>query len=29
MLTNGHFWIGIAVGAVGYHLWMKKQSKKG
>jgi hypothetical protein len=29
MLTSTNFLVGVAVGAVGYHVWMKYQGKKG
>lgn len=28
MLTSGTFWIGAAVGAVGYHLFKMRQAKQ-
>lgn len=27
MLTDGRFWVGIVVGAAGYHLWRMRQAK--
>lgn len=28
MLTDGRFWIGVGIGAVGYHFYMRSRAKK-
>lgn len=27
-ITSGRLWLGIILGALGYHLWMQYQAKK-
>lgn len=29
MFTDGRFWIGVGVGALGYHIYMVRRAKKG
>lgn len=29
MLTDGRFWIGAAVGALGYHLYLARKAARG